>query len=796
MRKTDINKFTDETGVQRTAGQNAAVKGTKNFLSVIWKAVSTLLMILLVACIIVGISVVIYLFGLANEPTGIDLHASKLQLTSFIYVNDKNGEPVEYQRLHSTENRIWVDYEDIPQQMKDAMVAIEDKRFYDHNGVDWFRTMGAVLSLASGSDGYGGSTLTQQLIKNITDDNAVSITRKLREIFRALNLEREFTKDEILEAYLNIVNFGSGCRGVQAAAHLYFGKDIQDCSIAQCAAIAGITQNPAAYTPLDFPEDNKKRRETVLEAMYDQKKISKEEYEQALKESKNMKFVGYVDDEDDEDDEEDVPNWYIDALFRDLRADLAKAFNISEDSASTKLYTEGLKIYCAMDVDMQEYAEKYVLNINTPNDPNLQMGVCMMDFDGRIIATVGSRTKKDGMLLWDRANISELQPGSSIKPSFVYPMAIENKKLNFSSWVDDEPIEHWALTDNGWISGPNNSDGIYHGKVLLADAIEASLNGAAVQVMQNLVGPKNAYNQAINKMGFRHLSTEDSENIGALSIGGLNGGATVREMVASYQYMGNGGRYYTPYTYYYVTNQDGDVILDNRENIPTQAYSAETATIMNRLLHYNIQYSNPAHTAAGMAAIDGWDILGKTGTTDYGKDHWFIGMSPYALLGTWTGFDQPAAIVGYDSRHVAEQTFHDLMAEYLSHKKTKEFTLSSKVEAIPYCATTGLLATSSCGNTFMGYYTEDNKPEYCYGGHGYYYDYGDSSDSYDDDYSSTYTPDTSDGGDTSEPDSSVDEPDPPSSTPESTPESTPDGGDSGGGESTGGDDIPVDNVSG
>lgn len=201
MRKTDINKFTDETGLE-TAGENAAVKGTKGFLSVVWKVVSTLLMILLIACVVVGVSVSIYLFGLANEPTGIDLNASKLQLTSFIYVNGKDGKPVEYQRLHSTENRVWVDYEDIPKQMKDAMVAIEDKRFYEHSGVDWVRTMGAVLNLASGSDGYGGSTLTQQLIKNITDDNAVSITRKLREIFRALNLEREFTKDQILEAYL------------------------------------------------------------------------------------------------------------------------------------------------------------------------------------------------------------------------------------------------------------------------------------------------------------------------------------------------------------------------------------------------------------------------------------------------------------------------------------------------------------------------------------------------------------------------------------------------------------------
>ena len=792
MRKTDINKFTGEAEQQKAVTTSAAVKGAKRALSIVWKLLSTFLMILCVSFVVVGISVLIYLFGLANEPTGIDLHASKLQLTSFIYVNDENGNPVEYQRLHSTENRIWVDYENIPQAMKDAIIAIEDKRFYDHNGVDWVRTAGAVFSLASGSDSYGGSTLTQQLIKNITDDNQVSITRKLREIFRALNLERDFTKDEILEAYLNIVNFGSGCRGVQAAAHLYFGKDIQDCSIAQCAAIAGITQNPAAYTPLDYPESNKERRETVLQEMYDQGKINKEEYDQAMKESQTMTFVGYVEEEEDEEEEEEVPNWYIDMLFRDLRTDLAQELNISEDAASTKLYTEGLKIYCAMDTKMQEFAEQYVLNLNTPSDPNLQMGLIMMDFDGRIIASVGSREKKDGMLLWDRANISELQPGSSIKPSFVYPLAIENKIYHFSSFVLDEPIEHWAWTEDGWISGPNNSGGYYYGNVLLPDAIEASLNGAAVQTMQ-LVGVKNAYNQAVNKTGFRHLTTEDSENIGGLSIGGLNGGVTVREMVASYQYMGNGGKYYEPYSYYYVTDQDGDIILDNRENIPIQSYSAETATIMNRLLHYNVTYSNPAHTAAGMAAISGWDILGKTGTTDYGKDHWFIGLSPHALLGIWTGFDTPASIVG--STNVAEQTFHDLMSEYLSDKEAKEFTLSPNVEAIPYCASTGLLATSYCGETYMGYYTEDMRPDYCYGGHGYsYYDDSyDDYDDYDDDYDSSYSYDDSSDVSSDDASSEPDYSDVPSEDPGSVAPEPPASSDdvppaeSGGDVSTGGD---------
>lgn len=731
MRKTDITKYTEDNSLSTSKGSGPVATGVKGFFSVIWKILSTALIVFVLSGVVVAISVGAYFWSLASEDTGIDLHAAKLQLTSFIYIYDDEGNPQEYQTLYNTENRVWVGFEQIPQQMKDAMVAIEDKRFYDHNGVDWVRTAGAVLNLGSGSSSYGGSTLTQQLIKNITDDNEVSLNRKLREIFRALNVERDFTKDEILEAYLNIVNFGSGCRGVQSAANLYFGKNIEDCTIAQCAAIAGITQNPAAYTPLEYPENNKERRETVIGAMYDQEKITSEEYDEAMKESENMTFVGYENnptETEDETDEDKVGNWYIDALFRDLRTDLAKELNISEDAASQKLYTEGLKIYCAMDENLQKYAEEYVLSFDTPGDPNLQLGTVVMDFKGRILATVGSRTPKDGMLLWDRANVASLQPGSSIKPSFVYPMAIDMGELNFSSYVKDEAIKQWRYEDGVWYPGPNNWYGYYKGEMLLPDAIEISSNGTAVQTLKDIVGVRNAYNQAINKTGFTHLDTADAENLGGLSIGGLTGGTTVREMVSSYEYLGNGGKWYKPYTYYYVTDQDNNVILDNRESIPVQAYSADTATIMNRLLHYNVTYSHS--TLAKNSRISGWDIIGKTGTTDADKDSWFIGCSPYAICGVWTGFDTPATVA---NTAYSVNTFQAIMSHYLSDKEYKEFELSPNCEAIQYCSQTGKLATQYCSSTFTGYYTPENKPDYCSGYHGYSNNYNYSS-SYDDDY--------------------------------------------------------------
>lgn len=724
-RETDISRYTDksaDTGIITEKSES----GVKRFFKGLGKFLLTAFTICFVAFFIAGISLSIYIFTLASEPTGIDLKAKSLNQTSFIYIkDDKTGEFKEYQTLYSTENRIWVDNQDIPQAMKDAVVAIEDKRFYDHDGVDWARTLSAVVNLATGEDTYGGSTITQQLIKNITDDNEVSINRKLREICKALKLEDEYTKDQILEAYLNVVNFGNNCQGVEAAAQLYFDKSIKDCSIAECAAIAGITQNPSLWNPLVYPENNKRRREVVISEMYDQGKISKSEYEQAMKESANMTFVGFQNTKEDDDDNDYVQNWYIDQVFYDLREDLALYYNISEEAASEKLYTEGLKIYCAMDEEMQNYIEEAAQNIDKTYDSELQIGSVLMGFDGRVIATVGSSKKKTRALEWDRATHSSLQPGSSIKPVIVYPYAIDNKLLYYSSLVKDEPVDNWKDVNGQLVSGPNNAYGSYNGDMLLPDAIEISSNATAVQTMNLIGGPSVAYEQAVTKMGFKKLSEEDAGNTGALSIGGMNGGVSVREMAAAYNYMGNGGLYYEPYTYYYVTDSEDNIIIDNREAIPKQAYSAETASIMNRLLSYNMTYTQLSHTGASYAKISGWDVIGKTGTTDYNKDSWFCGLSPYATLATWCGFDQPDSISDA-GRTVAPKFFANVMGKYLEGKEQKEYNLSPNLVEAQYNPYNGLIVTTDYpSGRYIGYYTEDNMPAM-----GGYYDYNAGNSNY------------------------------------------------------------------
>lgn len=771
-RETDISRYTDKSA---DSGINEkSESGAKRFFKGLCKFLLTAFTICFVALFIAGISLSIYIFTLASEPTGIDLKAKSLNQTSFIYIkDDETGEFKEYQTLYSTENRIWVDNQDIPQAMKDAVVAIEDKRFYEHNGVDWARTLSAVVNLATGEDTYGGSTITQQLIKNITDDNEVSINRKLREICKALKLEDEYTKDQILEAYLNVVNFGNNCQGVESAAQLYFDKSIKDCSIAECAAIAGITQNPSLWNPLVYPDNNKQRREIVINEMYDQGKITKSEYDNAMKESADMTFVGFKNTKEDDDDNDYVQNWYIDQVFYDLREDLALYYNISEEAASEKLYTEGLKIYCAMDEKMQSYMEEAAQSIDKSYDYDLQIGSVLMGFDGRVIATVGSSKKKTQALEWDRATHSKLQPGSSIKPVIVYPYAIDNKLLYYSSVVKDEPVDNWKDQNGQLVSGPNNAYYGYKGDMLLPDAIEWSSNATAVQTMNLIGGPSVAYEQAVTKMGFNSLSEQDTQNTGALSMGGMNGGVSVREMAAAYNYLGNGGLYYEPYTYYYVTDSEDNIIIDNREAVPKQAYSAETASIMNRLLSYNV--TNSAHTNAQYARISGWDIIGKTGTTDEDKDSWFCGLSPYAAMATWCGFDKPASI---SNTSTSARFFSNVMAKYLEDKEQKEYNISPNLVEAQYNPYNGLIVTTNSPvGKYIGYYTEDNMPAM-----GGYYDYNADNSG----YSSDNSGGESGGGETSGGENSGGE----NSGGESS------GGENSGGESSGGESSGGENSGG
>ena len=710
MRKTDISQYSNSSKSSRISLKQKQIYKNKRLISSLLKIaykflISALIVILGTGLFILG-SLRLYKSTILQNDIALNINASKMALTSFVYVNNDAGEPEEYQRVYNLENRVWIDFQDIPQNMKNAIIAIEDKRFYDHRGIDIFRTSGAMMNLLKGTQSYGGSTLTQQLIKNITEDNQVSLTRKLREIFRAMELEERYSKDEILESYLNVVNFGGGSRGVQAASNLYFKKPIQECSLAQCATIAGITQNPTAYNPIYHPQNNKERRELVLKEMLEQGMISEQECEEAFAESENMTFDD-ISDANEESKNANVRNWYMETLIRDVVNDLCAQYNIGKSAAEDMIYTQGLKIYCAMDRRAQEIAESSLKEASVmPRDKNLEIGYTMMGFDGRILATLGSRKEKTGNLLYDRANVAKRQPGSTIKPIAAYAPIIDAGIYNYSSLIPDEPLHIDSDGNNTLKNWPENWYHSYKGRVTLQWAIEKSANAPAAQ-MVNLLTPLKSYEFLTKKLEITSLDSHDAHSLASLATGGTHYGVTPREMTGAFQIFGNGGKFYRPYTYFYVTDRNDKVILDNRDNIPTQAVSSSTATIMNRLLRNVIV---GAEGTGRSANIPDWNIVGKTGTTTDDHDSWFVGMSPYAVAGIWTGYDNPKRI---GETTAAIRIWKYIMTKYLEGKPNIDYTYDKDVVAQAYCKISGNLVKPGCSNSATGYYVSSNLPPIC-----------------------------------------------------------------------------------
>lgn len=700
MRKTDLNKYVGAPDTSRAGSASIAAR-------IAARGVGSIVAVLAVAGVIVLVFLISFVMSFRNESIKMDLNNLKLNYTSFIYVNNESDQPVEYQRLYSSENRIWVDYDKIPKDMKNAMVAIEDKRFMEHNGVDWRRTAGAVTTLFTKGGSYGGSTITQQLVKNITGDNEVSLTRKVKEIFRAVNLDSRYSKEQILEAYLNVVNYGSGCQGVQAAANLYFDKDISQATLAECASIAAITQNPYKYNPLNFPENNKNRQQIVLKEMLDQQMISQDEYNTAMGDSNHMVFVGNKNENVVNDSP--VWNWYVDAMFEDIVEDLQATQGISKEKAVYMMYHGGLKIYSAMDPKAQRVAEEVVSGNGMPSDKKIQLGYYMMDYNGRVLATIGRRGEKTGNRLLSYATDSQRQPGSSIKPIASYGPAIDMGVINYSSILPDEPVDNYFGPGK---PGPNNWYRKFYGSITVQRALEISSNAAAARLVKKIT-PSVSYRFLTEQLHFTHLNPKtDSVQISAMAIGGMNGGVTVKEMTAAYQMYGNGGKYFKPFTYYYVEDHDGNVILDNRQNAGTQVIKSSTATIMNRVLR-TVVYGSEG--TGGGAAVSGWEVFGKTGTTDEDKDSWFVGGTAQCVAGIWTGYETPKSL-SYNQKEnytrYATKIWKSIMTQYLDGKQKVSFPTDSNVVSATFRTDNGKLSGANVGvATKTGWYERGNMPE-------------------------------------------------------------------------------------
>lgn len=630
--------------------------------------------------------------------------------TSFIYGYDSDGNQVELTRLHGEENRIWVNLDDMSTHLKDAFIAIEDQRFEKHHGVDWIRTIGVIVKPSN--SGQGGSTITQQLIKNLTDEKDVTIVRKFNEILSALNLERNYSKDEIIEAYLNTIYLSEGCYGVKTAAETYFGKDVSDLNIAECASIAAITQFPGKYDPLRKPENNRQRQLRILEEMLSQGFITQEEYDEAV--AYEMVFTNsenyqgsQVSDSESGSNENKIDSYYVDYVVKTVLEDLQK-MGYTERKAKSLLYGGGLKIYTAVDFDVQNALEDVYENYKRMPDETVQGAMVVMNYEGRVLGLVGGTGEYSGSLELNRAFQSYRQPGSSIKPLSVYGPAFE-KSLNddsvdiyWSTLIDDRPLKE--VDGKMW---PTNEGGGYSGaKTTIQKGIANSLNTISARTL-DMIGVDYAYDYITNRFHISSLSAADCD-YAPLATGSLTEGVSVLEMTAAYAAFGNGGAYYQPYCYYKIEDSQGNVLIEtDAASTKEQALTESTGWLMNKILQ-TVMTSGTGRSYK----ISGVECFGKTGTTTDSKDRWFVGGTPEYVAAVWYGYDMPKEIVYRLSSNPAGTIWETVMNEIydVKGKNVTEFPEYDGIVQKSYDSSNGLLTNYSSGNT--GWYDVNNLPGY------------------------------------------------------------------------------------
>lgn len=485
------------------------------------------LLVCVMSASICGVAFALYLRIYIEPNATIDINEMMLgvDMTSMIYAWDNEKQDyVEYEVLRAPENRIWADLDEIPKDLQNAFIAIEDKRFYEHNGVDWRRTANGVLNWITGSEG-GGSTITQQLIKNLTNEKDYSVKRKLNEIFRALQLEKDLNdKDKILEMYLNLIYLGQGAYGVNTAATTYFGKDLQDLDLAECAILAGITKNPSLYDPFNHPETIKERQETILDEMCKQGMITESERDAAKAEELEYKY------EDAQKAINNTYSYFTDAVIEDVINDLVEKKGYSEQMARWKVTSGGVQIYATVDTNVQQAMEEvYADESNFPSvsrngvQPQSAMVVCNQQ--GDVVGIVGGRGEKTQSRSLLRSE-SPRQAGSSIKPLSVYAPAMDAGIITPYSVRDNEPF--MELNGKDW---PRNDSGGYTGPMVIRDAVAKSINAVAVRVVDEMT-PQASFDFLTQQLNFTHLNNPEDIDLSPMALGGMNGGVTVREMAA------------------------------------------------------------------------------------------------------------------------------------------------------------------------------------------------------------------------------------------------------------------------
>ena len=684
-----------------------------------------LLVIFLLICVIGAGVVAAMFFGLFGD----DFEITKDELivgNSNTIVVDKDGK--EIANLSSDENRRTISLSEMSPYLPKAYIAIEDKRFYSHSGVDIKRTAGAILGVVTGNSSYGGSSITQQLVKNITKDKARSgiagVVRKMKEWSKAVQVERMISKDQILELYLNIIFVGgSELHGVELGSQYYFNKSAKDLDLAQCAFLAGINNSPNAYNPYDTSLDQDKaaqlrkdRTLTVLKEMKSQGMIENEDdYNNAVKEVEDgLKFEkGYSG----------ISNYsyHTDAAIKQVIQQVMEEKNISSDLAKNYVYGSGLTIYSTEDSSIQarveeEFAkQKYQISGkeknkdgSTKND-HTQAGMVIIDnATNQVVAVGGNLGEQKTVGLLNRGTQIKRQTGSSMKPLADIVPGLQEKVITASTIYDD------SITDFGGGYKPQDYN-TPKGLINIRSCIRTSQNIPMVKVMMQLTPKKSI--EYLKKMGITTLD-DTKDNNPALSIGGLSEGISPLEMAGAYASIANDGVYTTPIFYTKVVDSSGNVVLTaNQEK--TRVISEQNAYITRSI----IEEPTKSGGTATYCAVSGMETCAKTGSTDEYKDRWLCGMTPYYTTACWWGYDSPeplkyanGTVYSVDGRNPAGQLWSSVMKDIHKGLANKNFnTPSTGIVTKTICKDTGGVATTTCTNTYSEIFTSDNVPENCQG---------------------------------------------------------------------------------
>ncbi len=715
--------------------------------------------------LIVGVCLVVFAGTLGDYleqdiiPAAVmDLEGLDLDQNSYIYYTDSRGQIQLLQNIYAVNNAEWIEYEDIPEHMLHAVIAIEDQRFYEHQGVDWFTTIKACFFMFFGNGDRGGSTITQQLVKNVTGNDAVTVQRKVAEIFKATDLERRYDKSVILEEYLNRIYLGQRCTGIKTAAAKYFGKEVEKLTIAECAALIAITNNPSLYDPyrpafevdgvlMTGPERNRRRQLDVINEMYDQGWITAEEYIDAM--TQEMVFKDGIDEQDKmaecvivtaqdgttsgcgyrdtvgtlnkegsklycpncgkeiaaaENASQYVYSWFVETVLEDVAKALAAQHgdvwnNETEDLYKSIISRSGYHIYTTIDMDVQAQVDAIYTDLSkipaTRSGQQLQSGIVVIDNEtGDIVALCGGVGEKDTFDAYNRAANARLQTGSSIKPLTVYAPGFESGAITPATVVKDLPTLYNGST--GW---PKNDNRRYSYSRSIFTGVKRSVNAVAAHTL-DMIGEGYSYEFAKEKFRLSGLTDNYVASNGQImsDIGAAPLAMGAQTLGITVRDMANA---YSTFANDGVFREARTFtrVLDSDGNIVLDNTQEQERILSKKSVDYmNKCLVEAVLRGTGTAAdFAGHNVYGKTGTTSSNKDRWFCGFTGYYTAAVWCGYDQPEVINLKGNQNNPAARLFKMVMEPL-HKGLERVNLvrNNKMEEITICLDCGNLATEAC----------------------------------------------------------------------------------------------------